>query len=271
MASSPWCKSLTISPKENYIVVGFENAMLRFFKTTNSEQPRQYRLHSHHQPTECKDCPPVETLSFSSDSLVLVASTRNQRSGIVQVYSWRFPFLDFQELSTCQYYVPLHESEDNGVSSVIIRPRIGREEPLVCITTWTQSGVPILVQSESGYKSDIKTEYTSRASRLGNRIQCSAFSPSGRILALVNDKGFLYEVSSLNSDPIGIRRIATSKELTNLTTSYSMAFMKLVDEDAIVLAWAEPGKAMGFVKKIPITSSVCIYSTSCIIMTNFWV
>jgi hypothetical protein len=43
---------------------------------------------------------------------VLLASTRSPRTGMIQIYSWRFPFLDFQELSPCRYHVPLHESED---------------------------------------------------------------------------------------------------------------------------------------------------------------
>jgi hypothetical protein len=53
-----------------------------------------------------------------------------------------------------------------------------------------------------------------------------------------------------------IRRIAVSKELTAKSNSYAMAFMTIQDEEAIVLAWADSPKATGFVKKIPILSSV---------------
>lgn len=31
MASSPWCRSIAICPTENYVVLGFENATVRFF------------------------------------------------------------------------------------------------------------------------------------------------------------------------------------------------------------------------------------------------
>jgi hypothetical protein len=236
-------------------VVGFENSIVRFFKTTNSEQPREDRLHGRHHKV-CTECPPVDTLSFSNDGLVLLASTRSPKSGTIQIYSWRFPFLSFEELSSCRYHVPLHESEDNGTSSAIFRSGPGGEENLMCITTWTQSGVPILVQPEDGHRSDIRTDTSSRQGRLGSRIQGAAFSSSGRELAMVNDKGHLYQMSSLNSNPMDIRRIANSKELTAKSDSFAMAFMTLPDEEAIVLAWADSSKATGYVKKIPIVLSV---------------
>lgn len=262
MPSSPWCRSITVCPMENYVVVGFENSIVRFYKTTNSERPREDRLHSRYH-AECKECPSVDTLSFSSDGLVLLASTRSSRNGIIQVYSWRFPFLSFQDLSCCRYHVPLHESEDNGVSSAIFRSGPGGGEDLICITTWTQSGVPLLVQPDDGHRSNIRTEISSRQGRLGTRIQCAAFSQSGRELAMVNDKGHLYRISSLNSNPMDVRRIATSKELTAKSDSFAMAFMTLPDEEAIILAWADSSKATGFVKKIPMplnVSATCLLS-----------
>jgi len=258
MSSSPWCKSIAICPKENYVVVGFENSLVRFFKTTNSEQAREDRLHAHHD--ECKDCPPVDNLSFSNDGLVLLAETRSPKSGTIQVYAWRFPFLSFQELSTCRYRVPLHESEDNGVSSAIFRSGPANDENLVCITTWTQSGIPILVQPEDGHRSEIKTDLSSRQGRLGSRIQCAAFSPTGKELAMVNEKGHLYQISALNANPMDIRRIATSKELTAKSESFAMAFMSLSDEEAIILAWADSTKAIGYVKKIPMRFDVSVPS-----------
>ena len=51
--------------------MGFEKSIVRFFKTTNSEQPREDRLHSRYHK-EWKECSPVETLSFSNDGLVLL-------------------------------------------------------------------------------------------------------------------------------------------------------------------------------------------------------
>lgn len=237
--------------------MGFENSTVRFFNTAHSEQPREDRLHSRYH-RECKECPSVETLSFSNDGLVLLASTRSPRTGMIQIYSWRFPFLTFQELSSCRYHVPLHESEDNGVSSAISTSMPGSEENLICITTWTQSGVPILAQpGAEGHRSKIKNENVfGRHGRLGSRIQCAAFSPSGSELAMVNDKGHLYQISRLNSNPMDIKMIATSKELTTKSNLFAMAFMTLLDEEAIVLIWADSGKSTGFVKKIPIRSTV---------------
>ncbi|TAQ83254.1 hypothetical protein B7494_g8423, partial [Chlorociboria aeruginascens] len=254
MPSSLWCRSMTICPKENFVIVGFENSIVRFFKTTNPEEPREERLHSRYH-NECKECPSVDTLSFSNDGLVLLASTRSPKNGTIQVYLSRFPFLTFQELASCRYHVPLHESEDNGVSSVIFRSGEGGEEDLICISTWTQSGNPILIQPESGHRSDIKTDVSNRQRKLGSRIQCAAFSSNGRSLAMVNEKGHLYQISSLNSNPMEIRRVGVSKELTTRSDSYAMSFMTLPDEEVIVLAWADPSKATGYVKKIPLTSS----------------
>ncbi|KAL3422349.1 hypothetical protein PVAG01_06505 [Phlyctema vagabunda] len=253
MDSSLWCKSIALCPKENYVVVGFENATVRFFKTTKSEPPREDRLHVR-QHSRCKECPPVETLSFSNDGLALIASTRSPKTGKIQIYLWRFPFVVFQDLPSCSYYVPLHESEDNGVSSAIFRSGPGGEDDLLCVTTWTQSGVPILVQPENGHRSDIKTEVPSRQ-RLGNRIQSAAFSPSGRELAMVNDKGHLYHISNLNSSPMDVKRLATSKELTSKSDAFAMLYMTLPDEDAIILAWADPSKSIGYIKKIPVPTS----------------
>ena len=252
MSSSLWCRSISVCPKENYVVVGFENSIVRFFKTTFSESPREDRLHRRWHK-ECKECPPVETLSFSNDGLVLLGSTRDPKNGTIQIYSWSFPFVNFQEISSCRYVVPLHESEDNGVSSAIFRSGSGGQENLICISTWTQSGFPVLVQPEEGHKNAIKTEISSRQGRLGSRIQCAAFSPSGRELALVNDKGNLYQISNLNSSPLDVKRMATSKELTAKSDCFAMTHMTLPDEEVIIMAWADSTKSLGYVKKIPFT------------------
>lgn len=157
----------------------------------------------------------------------------------------------FQELHTCRYAVALHESEDNGVSAAVFRPGSELGMDLVCVTTWTQSGTPVLIQPQDGHKSEIKTDITGRTSKLGNRIQGAVFSPSGREIAMVNDKGHLYQISNLDSTPIDIRRVATSKELIAKSDAFSMAFMRLPDEEYMVLAWVDPAKALGWIKKIP--------------------
>ncbi|KAH8890597.1 hypothetical protein GQ53DRAFT_866911 [Thozetella sp. PMI_491] len=255
MLSSPWCKTIAIDPSENYVVVGFEQSMIRFFKTTDTEQPREDRLHDTYH-SDCRSCPSVETLSFSNEGLVLLASTRSARSGLIQVYCWRFPFVACQELLSCRYPVPLHESEDNGVSSAVFRSGMNLGADLVCVTTWTQSGTPVLIQPQAGHKSEIRTDTTGRHSKLGNRIQCAAFSSSGRELAMVNDKGHLYGITNLDSTAINIRRIANSKELIAKSDSFAMSFMKIADEDNVVIAWVDPAKATGWIKKIGNVSQV---------------
>src|SRR5437667_10097051 len=104
MPSSPWCRSIAVCPMENYVVVGFENSVIRFFKTANLEPQQEDRLHRDFH-TECRGCPSVDTLSFSSDGLVLLASTRSSKTGMIQIYSWQFPFSSFQDLSCCRYRV----------------------------------------------------------------------------------------------------------------------------------------------------------------------
>lgn len=256
MSTSPWCKSIAICPRENYVVVGFENSLVRFFKTAGTEAPRDDRLHPHHE--DCKDCPPVDTLSFSNDGLVLLGGTRSPKNGTIQIFVWKFPFTTVQELSTCRYRVPLHESEDNGISSSVFRSGSGsgNEDNLICITTWTQSGTPLLIQPDDNQRSEIRTDASTRQGRLGNRIQCAAFSPSGKELAMVNERGHVYQIASLNSNPMDIRRVATTKELTAKTDSFSMTFMNLQDEESIVVAWADCTKAIGYVKKIPMRFDV---------------
>jgi hypothetical protein len=248
---------MAIDRQENYVVVGFENATVRFFNASSVEQPREDRLHALFH-SDCRACPSVDTLAFSNDGLVLLASTRGHKTGLIQIYSWRFPFHTFQELTTCRYPVPLHESEDNGVSSAIFRPGVDGEENLVCITTWTQSGAPVLIQPQDGHRSEVRTDVSGRhGNKLGNRIQCAAFSPSGRELVIVNDRGHVFQVSNLNSSPMDIRRIANSKELTAKSDSFAMSFMTLSDDDHVVLAWADSSRATGWVKKIPAVSRVC--------------
>ncbi|EER23138.1 hypothetical protein CPC735_045080 [Coccidioides posadasii C735 delta SOWgp] len=257
MPSTLWCRSIAMSPKENYVVIGFENATVRFFRTTNTEQPREFRLHPYHK--QCRGCPSVDTLSFSHDGIVLLASTRNPKMGMIQTYMWSFPFLEFRELVKCRYYVPLHESEDNGVSTALYRPSSSPDEDLVCITTWTQSGVPLLIQPENGHKAEIKPDGTRR---LGNRIQCAAFSPSGNQLGLVNDKGQLYQLSNLNSSIMECRKLATSRELTLKSESFAMSYMSLHEEESVVLAWVEMPKGVAYIKKVPITSAGTEYQIS---------
>lgn len=255
MPSSLWCRSMAISPHENYVVVGFDNSTVRFFQIENATEPREQDLHGGQH--ECRNCPAVATLSFSHDGLVLTAGTRSPRTGLVQVYVWKYPFEEFSEIPACRYSVPLHESEDNGISSIIFRPKSGESENLICITTWTQSGAPILVQPEHGRKIDICAESSGHHRRMGNRIQTAQFSPSGRHLIMVNDKGNLYQISNLNSSLMEAKKLATSKEFIAKSDSFAMAYMSLLDEDSIVLAWADP-KGMGYVKKIPVLYSVSL-------------
>ncbi|KAL2268175.1 hypothetical protein VTJ83DRAFT_3021 [Remersonia thermophila] len=249
--SSLWARSIAIDKQENCVVVGFDNATVRFFNARKVEEPREDRLHA---PThsDCRACPPVDTLSFSSDGLALIAGTRSSKTGLIQLYSWRFPFHSSQELATCRYPVPLHESEDNGISSAIIRPGLDGDESLVCITTWTQSGIPVLIQPRDGHRSEIRSDSTGKHNKLGNRIQCAIFSPSGKELFMVNDKGHVFQVSSLNSNPMDVRRIASTKELTVKSESFAMSVMTLSDEEHVVVAGADCPKAIGWIKKIPV-------------------
>ncbi|KAL2362758.1 hypothetical protein RJZ56_004341 [Blastomyces dermatitidis] len=250
MPSALWCKCITVCPMENYVVVGFENSIVRFFKTTDSEPPREERLHGLFHRT-CTNCT-LDTLSFSRDGLVLLASTRNPK-GVIQVFQWKFPFVAFHELPACRYYVPLHESEDNGVSAAVFRAS-RRGDELVCITTWTQSGVPILAHPQEGNKTEIKADHAGRHGKLGNRIQCAAFSPSGSELAMVNDRGYLYQISNLDSSPMDIKRLATSRELTTKSDSFAMAYMATTDEDAIIMAWVDATSGAAFVKRVPVAA-----------------
>jgi hypothetical protein len=73
---------------------------------------------------------------------------------------------------------------------------------------------------------------------------------------MVNDKGHLYLISNLNSNPLEVKRIATSKELTSKSDWFAMSFMSLPDEEAIVLAWADSSKGIGYIKKIPVKYNV---------------
>lgn len=73
---------------------------------------------------------------------------------------------------------------------------------------------------------------------------------------MVNDKGYLYIISNLNSNPLEVKRIATSKELTTKSDWFAMSFMSLPDEEAIVLAWADSSKGIGYIKKIPVKYNV---------------
>lgn len=246
---------MAICPKENYVVVGFDNSIVRFFRTSNPDTPREDLLHSRYHD-RCTECPSVDTLAFSNDGLVLIASSRSPKNGMISVYIWRFPFVSFQELSTSSYHVPLHESEDNGVTAAILRCGCRGEDDLICITTWTQSGIPILLQPEDGYRSEIKTDPARKQGKLGSRIQCAAFSPSGKEIAMVNDEGHLYQISSLNSKPLEIKRLAKSHKLTTKSESFAMKYMTLPDEEAVVLAWVDLSKGIGLIKKVPVQFSV---------------
>ncbi|KAF3479877.1 WD40 repeat protein [Arthroderma uncinatum] len=244
MPSSQWCKSIAICPRETYVAVGFENATVRFFKAGMFEPQREFRLHNrYHTTTECENCPPVDTLSFSTDGETLIASTRNLK-GVIQTFIRRASTFTFQELVNCHYPIPLHESEDGGISSVIYRPGVGGEDDLVCITTWTQSGIPILLSPKTGHRVEIKADSSSHQRRLGTRVQCGAFSLSGKQLGLVNDKGHLYLVSNLNSSVMEARKLATTRELTARSSFFSMSFMILQGDESIVLAWADHGETM---------------------------
>lgn len=245
--STSWCKSIAIDRQENYVAVGFENCLVRFFKTTNSEEPREDYLHSALH-CACKNCPSVDSLSFSQDGLSLLASTRSAK-GVIQIYLWRFPFENFEELTNCRYPIPMHESEDNGISSTVMRSQQGAEGGLLCVTTWTQSGTPVLIQQNDGYRTEIKPLSNTTHGKLGTRIKCAAFSASGRELAMVNDKGHLYLVFNLNSRPIDIRRKATSKELTSKSCALAMSFMTLDSVETAVMLWVDTSRGKAFMRR----------------------
>ncbi|EGD86267.1 hypothetical protein H112_07198 [Trichophyton rubrum D6] len=252
MPSSQWCKSIAICPRESHVAVGFENATVRFFKTTMFEPQREFRLHNrYHTPSECEKCPPVDTLSFSPDGETLIASTRNAK-GVIQTFLRRASTFTFQELSNCHYPIPLHESEDGGISSVLYRPGVGGEDDLVCITTWTQSGTPLLLSPKTGHRVEIKADGSGHGRRLGTRVQCGAFSLTGKQLGMVNDKGHLYLVTNLNSSVMEARRLATTKELTARCSFFAMSFMVLQGDESIVLAWADVNKSVGYIRRIPV-------------------
>ncbi|KAJ6781445.1 hypothetical protein PWT90_05204 [Aphanocladium album] len=258
--SELWCKSIAIDRQENYVVIGFENALVRFFKTTTSEQPREDHLHS--MLHTCKSCASVDTLAFSQDGLSLLASTRNAK-GVVQIYLWRFPFDSFEELASCRYPVPMHESEDNGISAVMMRSQQGAEEGLICVTTWTQSGTPVLIQQNGGIKTEMRVPGGAHG-KLGSRIKCAAFSATGRELAMVNDKGHLYLASSLNARPIDIRRKATSRELTSKNCALALSFMTVASEEIAIMMWVDPSRGRAFMRRTP----VGMRSSNSILETN---
>ena len=59
----------------------------------------------------------------------------------------------------------------------------------------------------------------------------AAFSPSGRDLALVNEKGHLYQLSELDASPLMMKKLATSKELTARSAAYGMGYIRANEED----------------------------------------
>lgn len=257
MSQTPYCTSLAICPKENVVAVGFESPIVRFFSTSNSYPPREDHLHArYHDECKEKECPPIGSLSFSNDGLSLLASTRSLKNGMISFYSWHHPFDSFQEESKCRHHVALHESEDNGVTSAIYRPGSESDQSLICVTTWTLSGVPQLIQASDGQKTEIKADRGGHHGQLGSRIQSASFSPSGNEVAVVNAKGHVYQVTNLESTLVDARRIATSIELTKREGFYAMTYMTLPEEEAIVLAWADSSKALGYIKKIPTKSLV---------------
>lgn len=258
--STLWCKSIAIDRQENYVVVGFENCLVRFFKTATTGEPREDHLHAVLHDV-CKGCPSVDTLSFSQDSLSLVASTRSAK-GVVQIYQWRFPFESFEELPTCRYPVPMHESEDNGISSVVIRSQQGAEDSLICVTTWTQSGTPVLIQPQGGYRTEVKPVSNAAHGKLGSRIKCAAFSATGRQLAMVNDKGHFYLISNLNAKPMDIRRRATSRELTSKSCALAMSFMTVASEEMAVMVWVDPSRGKAFMRKTSVGTRVGTISSN---------
>jgi len=257
MSQTPYCTSLAICPKENVVAVGFESPIVRFFSTSNSYPPREDHLHArYHEECKEKECPPIGSLSFSNDGLSLLASTRSLKNGMISFYSWHHPFDSFQEESKCRHHVALHESEDNGVTSAIYRPGTDSDPSLICVTTWTLSGVPQLIQASDGQKTEIKADRGGHHGQLGSRIQSAAFSPSGNKVAIVNAKGHVYQVANLDSTVVDARRIATSLELTKKEGFFAMTYMTLPEEEAVVLAWADSSKALGYIKKIPTKSLV---------------
>jgi hypothetical protein len=50
--------------------------------------------------------------------------------------------------------------------------------------------------------------------------------------------------------------MATSKELTAKSDCFAMTYMALPDEEAIIMAWADSSRALGYVKRIPVTPGV---------------
>lgn len=256
MPQTPYCTSLAICPRENIVAVGFDVPIVRFFNIAQTEPPREDHLHArYHEECKEKECSPIATLSFSNDGLTLLASMRSLKKGTISFHTWHHPFSTFSEESKCRYNVALHESEDNGVTSAIYRPGFDSDPSLICVTTWTLSGVPQLFQLD-GQKTEVKTDRGGHQGQLGSRIQTAAFSASGNELALVNAKGHVYQVTSLEASMVDARRIGTALEVTKKEGFFAMTYMTLGEEEAVVMAWADSSKALGYIKKIPMKSLV---------------
>ncbi|KAI9773679.1 MAG: hypothetical protein M1840_006953 [Geoglossum simile] len=174
---------------------------------------------------------PVVALSFSPDGSQLAATVRDGTAASTYMSPRPFtqltgPYIDRS--------LGVREDDDQGVSSAICCA----ERNLLCVTYWTRSGIPLLID----YASRKSRQLDNRTIKLdiGTRIQQAVFSRSGHALILINNKGSIFKITIDDIDHIRAEEIGGSRVLSRVIGKSQILDMKIAaDERSLKVVWVK--------------------------------
>jgi len=113
-----------------------------------------------------------------------------------------------------------------------------KERSLICVTYWTRSGIPLLIDYAS--KETRRLDKRTIGIDIGTRIQQAVFSKSGNALVLINKMGSIFKITIDDMDHIRAQEIGKARCLTRVVAKSQVLDMKVsADERSLKVVWVK--------------------------------
>ncbi|KAK6500457.1 hypothetical protein TWF481_010800 [Arthrobotrys musiformis] len=228
---------LAVHPDERFVFVITNKWTLNIFELSDGS-----RAGGHDIPSEMGT--PSE-ISIVGQDILLFRCSPDVQHGQARIFTLKFG------TSGCQmgwdYYIQWRgrEQDDNGVSALSLCETRTSGSTL-CYSTWTMSGQPSIIRWGPGRPT---SNYQLQDHSLGTRIQDMAIVPTADFVALINERGDIYQyATSYGSHPRLLKTISLGNRRRS-THSFKERVCLNIDEDhnKIIVAYTRNGQ--GFIEK----------------------
>ncbi|KAK6355686.1 hypothetical protein TWF718_000079 [Orbilia javanica] len=235
---------LAVHPDENFVFVITNKRILNIFDLVKGSRVLAYEI-------PLKIGVP-DKVSVVEGDILLFRCLPDVELGRMKIFTLSFG------TSGCKmgwdYYIKWQEREqdDNGVSALSLCETKTSGSTL-CYSTWTMSGQPAIIRW--GIPDLRSTNDRLHDDSLGTRIQDMAISPSADFVALINQRGDIYQYAvSIGSQPKHLKTIQLGNRRRSTHLFHDRVCLK-IDEDhnKIIVAYARAGR--GYIEKHDIAFS----------------